>query len=296
MKITAHCFAEKVKIDKLPITFKYQNYDIKVFLNKTDENEGLTLEISKKIQPSEVDFRNETKDEKGSFIEKRLRPYKETLTEVAHLIEGYLSIMYNAEPPRFNPEKTFVNVQAETSEEQEMITKGEISGGFGDVMHPPKYPLYNWSDKILPSLPKGEEHIASFSFLAQALRSQQRNDQEVAFFLYFRIIEGYFSDGTKDIEKALLSKKDELVKYFLYTNEVKQIVKTVLDQLQLPSKASNNFEGLISDLVLIRHKLTHFSKTNASRHHTTSVNFELNPLNNLMRRACILFLRDTIGI
>jgi hypothetical protein len=296
MIIRAHCFAEKVKIDKLPITFKYGEYDVQISLNKSEENEGLTLEISKKIEPSDVDFHNEVKDEKGGFIEKRLRPYKETLTEVAHLVEGYLSIMYNAEPPRFNPEKTFVNVQAETPEEQEMITKGEVSGGFGDILHPPKYPLYNWSEKIIPSLSKGEEHIASFSFLAQALRSQQRNDQEVAFFLYFRIIEGYFSDGTKDIEKALLNKKDELAKYILYTDEVKQIVKAVLDQLQLPSKASKDFEGLISDLVLIRHKLTHFSKTNSNRHHTTSVNFELNPLNNLMRRACILFLRDTIGI
>lgn len=296
MLLTAHCFADKVKIDKLPIEFKYQDYLVVLTTNKKGEDEGLTLQISKTVNPNDFDFKDETRDEKGLFIEKRLRPYKETLTEVAHLIEGYLSIMYFSEPPRFNPEKVVVNIMPENPEEEQLIRSGKVSGGFGDIFHPPKYPLYNWSDKILPSIEKGTEHLASFSFLAQAIRSQQRNDQEIAFFLYFRIIEGYFSDGSKDIEKALIKNHIELSKYLLYDDEVKEIIKNVLIQLKLPSNAQKDFKGMISDLVLIRHKLTHFSNTNSTRHHTTSINFELSPLNLLMRRACILFLRATIGI
>jgi len=296
MKSKAHCFAEKVKINELPIFFKYKEYDVTITSDKSNEDEGLCLQITKQVNPSDLDYRDENKDENGSFVGKRLRPYKETITEIANLIEGYLSIMYLSEPPRFNTEKVMVNILPDTEEEREMIKSGTVSGGFGDILHSQQYPSYKWSDKIIPSLDKGVEHLAGFSFLAQALRSQKRNDQEVAFFLYFRIIEGYFSNGTKDIEKALLNNKKELEKYIKYNDEVKKIVKDVLSQLKLPSKSEIDFNGLISDLVLIRHKLTHFSKTNEERHHTISVNFELMPLNNVMKRACVLFLRDTIGI
>lgn len=296
MKIEAHCFAEKVKIDKLPILFKYKEYDVSLTAHKSEDDEGLCLKVSKPINLIDISYSNETEDDKGSFIEKRLRPYKEILTEIAHLIEGYLSIMYLAKPPRFNPEKVVVNTHPETAEEETMVREGKVSGGFGDIFQPPQYPLYNWSEKIIPSISTGAKHLAGFSFLSQALRSQNRNDQEIAFFLYFRIIEGYFSDGTKDIEKALLSNKASLEKYITYTNETKTIVKNVLNQINLPSKSFKDFEGLLSDLVLIRHKLTHFSQANANRHHTISINFELSPLNNMMKIACVHFLRDTIGV
>jgi hypothetical protein len=134
------------------------------------------------------------------------------------------------------------------------------------------------------------------SFLAQGARSLEQKDQEVAFFLFFRIIEGYFSDGTKDIEAALLSKADELKKYIKYGPDTTSAVENILKTLGLKSKAKDGFEGFISDIVLIRHKLTHFSVTNQERHHRAAINYDLEVLNHFLRISCTLTLRDKIGI
>lgn len=296
MQLKAHCFANKVKISTLPISFKYKDFNVKIDVNNTKDIEGLILELSTRVEPGQFSYNNLSIDEKGSYIERWLRPYKETLTEVSHLIEGYLSIMYFSEPPRFNPEKVVVNIYPENKEEEEMIRNGSVSGGFGDIFQDEKYPSYTWSEKIIPSLNQGMDHLAGLSFLSQAIRSQQRNDQEIAFFLYFRVFEGYLSDGTKDIEKALIKNQVEITKYIPYIDETKNTIMGILKSLKLHTKSDINFEGLISDLVLIRHKLTHFSKTHSDRHHNAAINFELNPLNNILRRACVLLLRDQIGI
>lgn len=266
--------------------------------NNHKGQEGLILEIGRKVTIEELTPPNEIRDEMGAFIEKRMRPYKEILTEVSQLMEGFFSIMFRGMvPPKFDPDRAVVNVLAENAEEQEMLTSGKVTRGFGSVFSEPPKPLYQWSDGITASIPKASKHLPAFSFIAQAIRSQERNDQEVAFFLYFRIIDGYFADGAKDVEKALLARAEDLKKYLPYSEEkLREATRAILSALKLPSGSSKDFSGLISDIVLIRHKLIHFSTTNADRHHATGIKYDLNILNHYLRRACVLVVRDQMGI
>ena len=295
MNVSAHCFARGVTIESLPIHFQLDGDDISIDAHNTAGEEGLVLEVLRRnIDVKEL--ARPPQDDDGHYIEKQMRPYKERLLKVAQLMEGYLSIMYIAPPPKFDFDKIVVNVHAQTDEEREKIRTGEFTGGFGNIFKTPQVPVYKWSDKITPSIPKATQHLPALSFLAQALRSQERGDQEIAFFLYFRIIDGYFSDGVSDIEKRLLEKANELQKYILYNDTVKKSAVAILVSLRLTSKCEENFEGLIKDIVLVRHKLTHFSETNSSRHHSASIVFDLNILNRCLQRACVLVLRDRIGI
>ena len=296
MKITAHCFVYNVKIEPLPIQFKFHEYDLSITYSKHEDKEGLMLEVEKSITPDEISTDGEIQDEQGLFIEKRMRPYKEVLMEGAQLIEGFLAITYREAPPKFDTDRVVVNVIAENAEETELIKSGKVTGGFGNIMQPVRFPVYTWSQKIPPVIDKALDHIPAFSFLAQAVRSQERNDQEVAFFLYFRIVDGYFSDGVSEVEGALLKKSTELSKYIKYTTEVIEATESILSELGLKSKSRINFEGLISDIVLIRHKLTHFSESNAHRHHKTGIIYDLNILNFYLRKACVLVLWDKLGM
>ena len=294
MKAVAHCFAKGARIQPLPINFKYRDYEVTIKADKSEaDDDGLLLQVLREVDPTSlIPPPKDEIDEQGLFIEKRMRPYKEILTEVAHLIEGVLSISYIATPPKFDTDRIVVNIHPENAEEERMIRDGEVSGGFGNVFSQSPKPSYSWTSAVAANIPKAEGHIPALSFLTQAMRSQDRNDQEVAFFLYFRIIEGYFSDGASDVERALLRGANELSKYIRYTQKTIDASSAVLSSLQLRSKAQVNFAGLLKDLVLIRHKMTHFSKTNAVRHHQPGLKYDLNILNQELRGACIFILRD----
>ena len=91
----AHCFTKNVKIDKLPISFQFD--DVKVLIHESTgkkEESGLTLEISQKVNPATLLIKPEERDPQGKFVEKRLKPYKIKLNEIASLLEGFLSIFY----------------------------------------------------------------------------------------------------------------------------------------------------------------------------------------------------------
>ena len=223
-----------------------------------------------------------------------MQPYKASLTEAAQLIEGLFSIYYNAAPPKFETDRIIANVLPETPEEEDLIKSGQVTAGFGNIMQPISNIEYALKDNLIDVSKEAIKHLPALSFLAQAIRSQESNDQEVSFFLYFRIIEGYFSDGANDVERALLKNAADISKYINYNQETIGATEAILKQLNFSAKSLINFEGLISDIVLIRHKLTHFSKTNAERHSRTSIKFDLNILNFHLKIACIKLLLDQI--
>jgi hypothetical protein len=296
MKLTIHCFAYGVKIDRRAILFPFRDMTLSLSAHHREKEEELILELSKSVSTEEISIENEARDDQGVFLERRMRPYKELITEAAQLVEGLLSIFYLAIPPKFETDRIIVNVLAESPEEEEIIKSGKVMQGFGNIMQPPRRTQYNLKDNLVDASKEAINHLPALSFLAQGIRSQDANDQEIAFFLYFRIIDGYFSDGAKDVEEALLKNFADISKYITYNDETKNAAKSILDALKLPSKSSNNFEGFISDIVLIRHKLTHFSKTNAERHSRASIKPDLNILNFHLRIANIKLLLDQIGV
>jgi len=292
MKITAHCFAENASINPTSFAFKFKEFDARLY--SLDGN--LTLQISKKATEDELTKikRDPNQSDMEQALENKMKPYKLVLTEVSQLLEGLFSILYISIPPKFNTDRIVVNLYAETDEEQHSLDNDTITRFFGHVFMPQNKPSYKMDDSIIDLIEPSLNHLPAFSFFAQATRSWESNDNEIAFFLFFRIIDGYFSDGASAVETALLKKINELKTYIPYEDELKNSTISILTEMGIPSKSQINYEGLISDIVLIRHKLTHFSSTNAKSHHSPTIKFELFTLNSYLYKACFSVLRDKI--
>jgi hypothetical protein len=297
MKIVAHCFAENASITPNKIDFKFKEYNATIF----SIDNKLTLQISKILTADELipfseklispDVRSDNIEEK---MELRLRPYKLILTEIAQLFEGLFSLMYASVPPHFNTAQINVNLFSETEDELQRLNEGNISRGGGYMLMPDKR-NYQINDAIFNLISPSLDHLPAFSFFSHALRSLKSNDNEVAFFLFFRVIDGYFSFGAKDVEKELIKKEADLNRLIPYEGKIINSLKIILTEMNLPSKGGNNFKGLIRDLVLIRHKLTHFSSTKAKNHHSPNIKFELLTVNTYLYNCCFNLLREKIA-
>jgi len=292
MKITAHCFAENVNITPNSFLFKYKGYDVKIL----SFEKQLLLQLSKIADDQD---KENIKRSIGDNLEIKMMPYKLILTEVAQVLEGLFAILYSSDsiPPKFDTSRINVNIVTETKEEKKLIADGIIYPSFGNVgKSPDTSSNYTMDDSIIPLIESSINHLPAFSFFAQATRSLHNNENEIAFFLFFRIIDGYFSDGAKDVEKALIKKAKDLETFLPYDEDLKKSTKSILTEMQGTSKSENNYNGFISDMVLIRHKLTHFSSTNAKKHHSAKIIFELMTLNIYLHHACALILRNKINV
>lgn len=297
MKIVAHCFAENASITPTKMDFKFMSYDANIL----SIDNKLTLQISKTLTSDEllpfserITSSTENADIIEDKLEARLKPYKLVLTEAAQVFEGLFSLMYATIPPHFDTGRIYINLYSQTDEEQKKLDEGTITRGGGYVLMPEKknYKIDNsLYDLIEPSL----NHIPAFSFFSHALRSLKSNDNEVAFFLFFRILDGYFSFGATAVKKELLKKETELSKFIPYEPKLINSVKNILTNMGLPSESAEDFKGLISDIVLIRHKLTHFSSVKAQAHHSPTIKFELLTVNTYLYNCCFNLLREKIS-
>lgn len=297
MKIVAHCFAEKATITPNTFSFPFNDYIATVFTIDSQ----LTLQVSKSLTSDELKpfFHSittlaEVESIEGTF-DSKLRAYKIVLTEVAHLFEGLLALMYGTVPPHFDTGKIYVNLKAENDEEQSLLDTGTITRGAGFVLIPEKA-NYKIENDLHDLIGPATNHIAAFSFFSHALRSLKSNDNEVAFFLFFKIIDGYFSQGAKDVEKALLNKVDEIKEFLPYAPKMRNALKVILSEMGLTSKCESGYEGLIKDLVLIRHKLIHFSSSKSKKHHNALIKIELLSVNNFLYSCCFNLLREKIKV
>lgn len=302
MQLTVHCFADNAKISPSSYEFTYKGSAVQLISlpHPQDERKNqLTLRICRKITVEEIEeFKGKmsTKADTELYFFNRSRKYSEILLEVAHLIEGLLSILFGVAPPKFDTTMPMVNLIGETDEERDLLDSGEISRGFGYVSMPARYPLYQLEESIKDSILAASHHLPALSFISQAKRSFESNDHEVAFFLYFRIIDGYFSFGATKVEKELLRQESELSRYLPYDDRLIDAVSRILKEMNLTLHCNIDFSGLIKDIVHIRHKLTHFSSKNASSHHSPKIMVELATLNAYLDEACAAKLRDEIGI
>lgn len=293
MTITIHCFAMDSIISPHQINFEYKGYNATIITTGGD----LALQISKTLTSNELSMfktYNDIEENSKDKLELILRPYKLIITEVAQLIEGIFSITYKNTPPNFETHRININLYPETNQEGIDLDNGNLLRGAGYVANQreKKYILDNSiNDLIEPSI----NHIPALSFFSNAVRSLDNNDHEVAFFLFFRIIDGYFSYGATKVEKELLKKEFELIKLIPYEENLINSARKILESMSIPSKSQKNFRGLITDIVMIRHKLTHYSSIKPQSHHNSTIKLELSTINKYLYSCCFNLLREKIG-
>jgi hypothetical protein len=297
MRIKAHCYLENAKISK-HIFFTLDKTEVNVYNSKVGENgEGLCLEISQPVDVSELAVEpKEEQDEKGEFIEKRLKKYKYILQEAADVVEGTLSVNYFSSVPRFDTDRVVVNVIAENDEERKLISDGKVTGGFGNVFTGRKLPIFEINNDLFKDVDIKKNHLAALSIFAEAVRAKTSNDEERSFFLFFRILEGYLGDGTPRLEKAIKRNKKEFEAHLPFNRtELMNGLDKSLSVLHFALKNKKGSEGVIADLVLLRHKLTHFDEKNSERHYAPEMRFELGKVNMALLEICLKLIRQKLA-
>lgn len=297
MLITAHCFLEKAQINKPWIQFDFN--DKKVTIKNVKRSDGLkkgmVLDVTQKVDVK--DFMVIADPKKGffKFFNEKSKKYSIILQDVADLVEGLLSIHHNSSVPSFKTSEININLSAETSKEKEILKDNNIIRSFGIVSRKERGKEFLVEDEIFNNVPKARDHSAAISCFSQAIRFQEIGYQEMAFLLYFRILEGYFGNGTGYIERALHQNSDELRKYLKVDDKLINALITILETvLQLPSESKNGFKGVLSDIVLLRHKLIHFDAKNPHHHYNPSLRFELGTINNTLKMVALRYLQKQL--
>lgn len=310
MKATTYCFLPGVKFDPLPKPFKVKD-GIAWIGNDYEPNTGQKKQeivgcfLSYETKADIKDFIREPEnpndhEHKAEFkkIGDLLDKYRGELNEVATMIEGLISLMTMKPFPAFLIGHVNVRLSAESLEEQRMIKEEKVHHTFGDIGRGRDVQLgvVGESDGMLKHSIKAGERLSALSIYTLAARAEERFELEIAYANFFRIIEGYLGDGTPHIENALKLKSEEILNLIKPYDDFLQGLKSILKHLKLPSKSKSvvDSNGIVSDLVLLRHKLMHYNLKNQNSHFYSSMRIDLRVVCHGLHRAAFFLLREDI--
>ncbi len=310
MRLNAHCFIDEVVFDPLPTQFPIRDGMAWISINhgpyKSGEKQevlGSILHYKVLVDPNEfLRPEDHTHDHSIQFkkIGELLDKYRGIMYEIAATIEGLISISTIKSFPPFRIQQVMINLTADTHEEQEMIDKELISYTFGDVgvAREKQNIVVNGIDKILVPIATANDHLSALAIYTTGVRALERFDMEVAFSSFFRVIEGYLGDGSSRVEQALLKKETEVTSLLKITTDTFAALHRILTNLSLPitSKDKSDNRGIISDIVLLRHKLMHYNLKQQDHHFYSAMRIDLRYLVNQLHRAAFFLIREDIEL
>ena len=310
MRLNAHCFLDGVVFDPLPTQFPIRdgtawisnNYEP----NRGQEKQqilGSMLHYQATVDPQEfIRPEDDTHDHSIQFkkIGELLNKYRGIMYEIAATIEGLVSISTIKPFPPFGVQQVIISLSADTPQDQELIDKELISHAFGDVgvAREKQNIVVGDIDKMLVPVAKANDRLSALAIYTTGVRALERFDMETAFSSFFRVVEGYLGDGTSKVEQALHQKEVELTSLLKISPDAFSALHRILKSLSLPitSKDMSDGTGIISDIVLLRHKLMHYNLKHQDHHFYSALRIDLKPLVHQMHRAAFFLLREDIGL
>lgn len=308
MKVTVYCFLPGVIFKPLPKRFSVKD-GVAWIGHDYEPNTG---QKKQKIVGSFLSYATDAKIEdflrrkngssdkehKAEFkkIGELLNKYRGELNEVATIIEGLISVMTIKPFPAFSVENVNVRLTPENKEDKKLIAEEKVHHTFGDIGKSRETPLISVGDidSILAYSARAEDRLSALSIYTLAARAEKRFEMEIAYSNFFRIIEGYLGDGTPKVESALKKQATYLIEILKPNDKMLKSLKAILKHLKLPSKSKSikDKENIVSDLVLLRHKLMHYNLTHRDRHFYSSLRIDLRPLVRHMHRAAFMLIRE----
>lgn len=308
MRLNAHCFIDGVVFDPLPTRFPICDGVAWISINhgpyKPGEKQevlGSMLHYETSVDPNEfLRPEDHTSDHSIQFkkIGELLDKYRGIMYEIAATIEGLISISTIKPFPPFRIQQVMINLTADTPVEQEMIDKELISYTFGDVgvARDRQNIVVNEIDKMLAPIAAANDRLSALAIYTTGVRALERFDMEIAFSSFFRVVEGYLGDGTGKVEQALHKKEAEVISLLKITPDAFEALHRILTNLSLPitSKSISDGKGIISDIVLLRHKLMHYNLKQQNHHFYSAMRVDLKHLVNQLHRAAFFLIREDI--
>ncbi len=310
MEVVVYCFLPGIRFDPLPEPFKIKD-GVAWISNDHEPNRGqekqevIGCSLSYQASAKTKDFlrvaeapgdKRHTKNFKkiGELLDK----YREELSEVAIVVEGLISVSTAKPMPAFLLDHINVRLIPETERDKKLIAEEKVLHTFGDVgkNRNAVVKVVRKADSMLDCISKAEPRISALSIYTLASRAEERFELEIAYLNFFRIIEGYFGDGTPNIDYALKAKTKEIIRLLKPDADFVQGLKSILSRLKLSSKANlpTDEEEIVSDLVLLRHKLAHYNLSQQDRHFYSSLRIDLKSIIRYIHHVAFLLIRKDI--
>ena len=313
MRLNVHCFLDGVVFDPLPTPFSMKGGKVWISINwgpyKGPYEDGEKQEVLGSMlhyEVEEVDHNeflrpeDNTPDHRIQFkkVGEHLDKYRGIMYEIAGTIEGLVSISAIKPFPPFGVQQVMVGLTPDTPADKELIDNELISYTFGDVgvQRDKQNIVVGGIDQMLAPVAKASERLSALAIYMAGVRAQERIEMDIAFTSFFRVVEGYMGDGTRKVERALHKKEVEVTALLRFHPEALVALHKVLKSLSLPitSKDHNDGKGIISDIVLLRHKLMHYNLKNQTHHFYSSLRTDLKPIVQQLHRVAFFLIREDI--
>ena len=293
MRLTVNCFARGLTIDKLPVIFSMGNRKIRVETIKSGDDYFLWLSSTRRVDLSEITI---GKDDANTVASRLLAKCRVELNETALTLEGVLITHYFCSIPPFDISMSYILVKPDNKMEEALLKSGKVIAGGGSTEKKARQLLLRWRDDFDKKLSEANNSLYLISLLSNAFRAHDNGDQEVAFSLYFRILEAFFGDGSANLKTPFLNNKNKLSKYFRMDERIRKSLNKILKELlSLPSKClDGKKESLIEDMLVLRHKMVHFDMKEVKKYYNPAVRIELALLNRYLKLACYLLIREKV--
>lgn len=311
MKVTVYCFLPGVKFDPLPKAFAVKDGEAWIGNDFEPNREQKKQEIVGSFLSYATDANIEDflrvpedpddREHKAQFekIQALTDRYRGELNEVATLVEGLVSTMSAKPFPSFLIQHVNVRLTPENPEEEKLIADEKVHHTFGDIgkSRENRFVTVGDADEMLRFSHRAEERLSALSIYTLAIGAEERFELEIAYLNFFRIIEGYLGGGTPRVEEALQKESARFVGLLKPDEKFLKELRAVLSYLGLPSKTSSvtDAPGIVSDLVLLRHKLAHYNLTHQDKHFYASMRLDLKVIVCHLHRAAHFLIRSDIG-
>lgn len=157
------------------------------------------------------------------------------------------------------------------------------------------------------------ENLSVFLPYSLALRLFYRNEQQMPFMLFYRILEGFSEKGdfSSRANQKQFKKYLRLTYDFIKQNNVRTVKLTMLknslqnifDGLQLDDENTkikigkiDNGEKFLKVLKQLRNNITHFDYDKSEKHHYPHLHQDLEQLNYMLSIFCNVMIKDKLNI
>lgn len=293
MKLQMHAYLDgKYKLEK-PVSFTLKDYIVVLNNNKFDEENVVGLSVTRDIEFEELNIGGPRSEK---VIRNKIAYFENEFREVSTLVEAYLMITFNHVIGRFNLDEITINIISANKEEKDELWK-EIyfqGGGGIHVINKPGLLFPELKEKDIHKILKLSKNIPVLALFSEGRRQHYAKNNEIAFGLFFKVIEGVFLENTKNREKQFIQKKLEIEKFLpFYQSLYDALIKLLTVNLKLKiTHRKDSYEDMLVLLVRLRDQLAHFNQDRSQHYFDFSMGSDLNIVNSFMINAILRIIYD----
>jgi len=253
---------------------------------KLEDREQIELRVIRDIDFEELrmkDGRNEKE------IRSKIAYFENEFRKISNLLESYLMFSFNQVLGKFDEKELIINILASKSERDKLQKEGYFEGGGGvHIINPPGLSFPEISEEQIEEIRKLNKYVPILVFFGEGRRQHRNKNNEIAFGLFFKILEGIFlKKGTNNREGQFIKMAPEIKKVLPFYQTLYDALNRLLTKnLKITLEhRKDKYEDMLVMLIRLRDQLSHFNQERAIHYFDISMSQDLDIVNSFMISA-----------